>query len=493
MESAIGCLNCLFSVFLFTVLICLQNIYINADDLIKAIENNGTVFDFPDFDATEPPNLENRTDHHTYYNSTLYTTKAVADSFWINLDKKPDAITHRMLSESHRRAAAVQLSFPFPFYGHFLNNITIATGGFLYTGDHIHSWIAATQYIAPLMANFDPSISNTSLIRYYDNGTAFTVLWDNVILKEKASEVGGGGSFKFETILYKNGDIAFVYKNIPFPITEISNESHPVKIGISDAYVLERTSYFFRKKIIYEYHKTDLKHLDISNDTILYFKALPTCLKFKDCVSCESSQIGFDCIWCETNKKCSDGLDRNRQEWLQFNCISHKNQSACPKGVEMTPSTVTTSETSSSMDTSTVVPKISNPTTLVSTSNPPETSSSSDISQTISSKSPSSTAVTWSSFSSLRPPEDHNTIPSVYDGMKASSKVSLEESKETGIGAGGVFAIILVIVLIIGVGIWLFYAYKHPHSSSGQFLIKYRPSQWHWKSEESRYSASVHM
>ena len=58
----------------------------------------------------------------------------------------------------------------FPFYGHDVRNITIATGGFLYTGDYVHSWLAATQYIAPLMANFDTSSSPNSKIRYADNG-----------------------------------------------------------------------------------------------------------------------------------------------------------------------------------------------------------------------------------------------------------------------------------------------------------------------------------
>lgn len=64
----------------------------------------------------------------------------------------------------------VKLSFDFPFYGHTIKNVTIATGGFLYTGDYIHSWLAATQYIAPLMANFDTSLSNDSFIKYVDNG-----------------------------------------------------------------------------------------------------------------------------------------------------------------------------------------------------------------------------------------------------------------------------------------------------------------------------------
>lgn len=42
--------------------------------------------------------------------------------------------------------------------------------GFLYMGDYLHNWIAATQYIAPLMANFDTSLSKESLIKYADNG-----------------------------------------------------------------------------------------------------------------------------------------------------------------------------------------------------------------------------------------------------------------------------------------------------------------------------------
>ena len=75
-----------------------------------------------------------------------------------------------MLSKSYRRAATIPLNFRFPFYGHDVRNITIATGGFLYTGKYVHSWLAATQYIAPLMANFDTSQDPSAKIRYADNG-----------------------------------------------------------------------------------------------------------------------------------------------------------------------------------------------------------------------------------------------------------------------------------------------------------------------------------
>jgi len=38
--------------------------------------------------------------------------------------------------------------------------------GFLYMSPFLHQWLTATQYIAPLMANFDTSIGNSSHILY---------------------------------------------------------------------------------------------------------------------------------------------------------------------------------------------------------------------------------------------------------------------------------------------------------------------------------------
>lgn len=148
----------------------------------------------------------------------------------------------------------VKLSFDFPFYGHTIKNVTIATGGFLYTGDYIHSWLAATQYIAPLMANFDTSLSNDSFIKYVDNGklvrfsdvvgwtmfyftgTAFTVEWEKVSLQDKPNE----GTFTFQVTLLKSGDVVFVYQNVPLFIENIKDDHHPVKVGMSDAYIMDR-------------------------------------------------------------------------------------------------------------------------------------------------------------------------------------------------------------------------------------------------------------
>lgn len=49
-------------------------------------------------------------------------------------------------------------------------NAAFAPSGFIYTGDVVHRMLTATQYIAPLMANFDPSVSRNSTVIYFDNG-----------------------------------------------------------------------------------------------------------------------------------------------------------------------------------------------------------------------------------------------------------------------------------------------------------------------------------
>lgn len=115
-------------------------------------------------------------DFHEYYNSTV-----VQNEDFSNLHRQSiyadcaNLTINKLLSKSHRRAMTVKLPFEFPFYGHPISNITIATGGFLYAGDYIHSWLAATQYISPLMANFDTSLSNDSYVKYCEDGEELTM------------------------------------------------------------------------------------------------------------------------------------------------------------------------------------------------------------------------------------------------------------------------------------------------------------------------------
>uniref|UniRef100_A0A7N8WMH0 Plexin domain containing 2a n=1 Tax=Mastacembelus armatus TaxID=205130 RepID=A0A7N8WMH0_9TELE len=213
----------------------------------------------------------------------------------------------------------VNLSFNFPFYGHILKEITVATGGFIYTGDIIHRMLTATQYIAPLMANFVPSLSKNSTVFYCDNGTAFVVQWSCIHIQDNISL----GTFTFQAVLHDNGRIVFAYKEIPVDINSISSENHPVKVGLSDAFVvlheIEQIPNV-RRTTIYEYHKVNILKSKISNFTAVEMIPLPTCLQFSSCGSCVTSQIGFNCSWCSRLQRCSSGFDRNRQDWVDLGC-----------------------------------------------------------------------------------------------------------------------------------------------------------------------------
>ncbi|XP_044752690.1 plexin domain-containing protein 2 isoform X2 [Coccinella septempunctata] len=378
---------------------------------------------------------ETITESNYYYNSTLITDQRVARFYWVNLTQFENSTTHKLLSSAHRRAATVTLSFDFPFYGHIIRNITIATGGFLYTGDYVHAWLAATQYIAPLMANFDTSLTNNSFVRYLDNGTAFTVLWERVALKDRADE----GEFTFQTTLHKNGDIIFVYRNIPLIIGNIKDDQHPVKVGLSDAYIIDSTLFFLRRKTIYEYHRVNFQREVIKNGTVIFLKALPTCLDANNCTNCLAKDLpSFQCVWCPALSRCSSGVDRHRQEWIMKGCDQTRvmNMSQCSR------STTYDNDESKSA--------------YVHESNGVDvTDSTSAFRQ-------------QTDVIRATPPDD--------------------------IGTSSVLAIMILFSMIGAISMWVIYAYRNPHTTSGQMLIRYRPTQWRWKRGEARYTAAtIHM
>ena len=103
-----------------------------------------------------------------------------------------------------------------------------------------------------------------------------------------------------------------------------------------------------RRKTIYEYHKLDMINSTaehISNNTAIFLKAktsmllhlnniltfcliigMLACVSLKSCTECVSStDTGFDCGWCLALGRCSDGFDRNRQEWISNQCDQPQN------------------------------------------------------------------------------------------------------------------------------------------------------------------------
>ncbi|GFS07359.1 plexin domain-containing protein [Elysia marginata] len=253
-------------------------------------------------------------DWHKYYESSIF--KDSVSDFWVELQSTPK---HQTLSDGHRVAVVIPLRFTFYFYGHPVSNVTVATGGFIYMSPFLHQWLTATQYIAPLMANFDPSFAEGSSIFYKSFDTHFIVEWRDVVLKDQNST----GKFSFQAILRDDSSITFVYKTIPVAVSDISSEQHPVKIGLSDAYYNDTylPTFNVKKRTIYEYHKVNVPTNTIKSGTVVILKSLPTCNRLDSCDTCtKHTNVSFDCRWCNKIGRCSDGLDWFRQHWDIHGC-----------------------------------------------------------------------------------------------------------------------------------------------------------------------------
>ncbi|XP_066521355.1 plexin domain-containing protein 1 isoform X3 [Hoplias malabaricus] len=281
---------------------------------------------------TLPDNMTRVMDSQRYYSwSSFGPGDRQTAQLWVDLNsvQQGQVRVHGILSNTHRQAARVALSFDFPFYGHQVRQITIATGGFIFTGEVTHRMLTATQYIAPLMANFDPSFSKNSTVRYLDNGKVFVVQWDKVRLQGREVE----GSFTFQTVLHRNGTIVFGYRDVPLPVEKINSTEHPVKVGLSDAFMAllssSQSAADGRRRTIYEYHRVEVDTSKIVNHSAFEFTPLPTCLQHTSCDQCLHSNLTSGCGWCNVLQRCSDGIDRHRQEWLEYSCSEEAKEGTC--------------------------------------------------------------------------------------------------------------------------------------------------------------------
>uniref|UniRef100_A0A8C1Z790 Plexin domain containing 2 n=1 Tax=Cyprinus carpio TaxID=7962 RepID=A0A8C1Z790_CYPCA len=369
--------------------------------------------------------------YHDYYTSKTYgPSDPMSKELWVNIDQmdKEKVKIHGILSNTHRQAARVNLSFDFPFYGHLLREVTVATGGFIYTGDVVHRMLTATQYIAPLMANFDPSLSRNSTVIYFDNGTALVVQWDHVHLQDSYNQ----GSFTFQATLHSDGRIVFAYKEVPVQIAKISSVNHPVKVGLSDAFVVVHKIQQIpnvRRKTIYEYHRVELLKTKITSGTAVEMMPLPTCLQFTSCTSCIESQINFNCSWCHRLNRCSSGFDRHRQDWVD---------NSCPDEVCVWMCFVYTVQYS-------CVYK--------------------------------DRLMYSDSASELKLISAQNYKYSIMCVTAAAAKSTAENSTHP-LHMGLILGMLLLLLVMVAIVLVTVYVYHHPSSAAGLFFIERRPSRW---------------
>ncbi|KAI8504777.1 Plexin domain-containing protein 2 [Branchiostoma belcheri] len=143
----------------------------------------------------------------------------------------------------------------------------------------------------------DPESISRDIVDYRNPlRTSFTVEWSKVKLRGS----GEGGRFSFMVTLFKDGRIAYFYKEA---LERIDDSSYPVRVGISDAYTVDVLLYPSangHRKTIYEYNTIDLDLAKVKNGSSFLLSPLPTCTQFSDCQSCISASIGFECRWCRS-------------------------------------------------------------------------------------------------------------------------------------------------------------------------------------------------
>ena len=262
-------------------------------------------------------------DDHRYYTSK-FTTRG--ESYFIDLSNGAESLPydefeiekHELLSKAYLKAAVAFLKFPFYFYGNKVQRVVVTTGGFLSVGPIFHAYAHIVHYIAPLMANFNPSIDNTTEILVGSGKDIFIVQWKNMQMNNTAN---GGPKFDFQTILHGNGTIVFAYKDVPVSPIKLPNDTHNVTIGIADGLVL---SYIYHKdgkihfhNYIYSYHRVSLPLQNPIPGSAFILDLEPTCIRQTTCDSClNKNNTRFSCKWCPLLQRCSNGLDWHRQSWM---------------------------------------------------------------------------------------------------------------------------------------------------------------------------------
>lgn len=419
-----------------------------SQDSLKPQDSQDSPGILADDDAENSSQIMEDTDHNYYTSKTYGPSDPMSKELWVNIDQmdKEKVKIHGILSNTHRQAARVNLSFDFPFYGHLLREVTVATGGFIYTGDVVHRMLTATQFIAPLMANFDPSLSRNSTVIYFDNGTALVVQWDHVHLQDSYNQ----GSFTFQATLHSDGRIVFAYKEVPVQIAKISSVNHPVKVGLSDAFVVVHKIQQIpnvRRKTIYEYHRVELLKTKITSSTAVEIMPLPTCLQFTSCTSCITSQINFNCSWCHWLNRCSSGFDRHRQDWVDNNCPDETKDNTCD----------IISTTNLSLLTTASVAK--------------KTTGNRGTTEAQSTQTPSHMPTSI-------PTEDDTKIALHLKDNGAAAAKSTAENSTHPLHMGLILGMLLLLLVMVAIVLVTVYIYHHPSSAAGLFFIERRPSRW---------------
>ena len=125
---------------------------------------------------------------------------------------------------------------------------------------------------------------------------------------------------------------------------KLNLEHGKIQSGLSVVFTMDKSTFCQQKRFIrlstlnhiirFFVLANSLSHLIIVTKTFFYF-TLSACNTFTDCVTCLANRgKRYNCSWCNTIQKCSDGYDRSRHQWVQGQCHYLALENSCPSNVE---------------------------------------------------------------------------------------------------------------------------------------------------------------
>ncbi|CAB3387494.1 Hypothetical predicted protein [Cloeon dipterum] len=246
--------------------------------------------------------------HRNHYQSISYVDEEIAGKLWHNgntwIELKPNKMTE------HR-----QLEFQFPFNGKLSSDVYVLTDGYLTIGMKSSDDVRHDNFVVPFMYQFSRKPGGWR-ISICSTASYFAVKYENMEFPDSANVTG---KMSFQVTIYPNGNIAFVYKQVPddsffegkhsYFVGTLASEYnyHPLFDGL----------YIFQNIKLTNFYQ-------IRNSTMIFLRPIAKCQSFTDCYSCvangDNKLRDHPCKWCFETQRCSDGLDSNVIEWDIYIC-----------------------------------------------------------------------------------------------------------------------------------------------------------------------------
>ncbi|CAB3381081.1 Hypothetical predicted protein [Cloeon dipterum] len=211
----------------------------------------------------------------------------------------------------------INLPFGLQLFDLNVTRVAVTKEGTIQSADPSVNWT-----IAPLNADIGMARCNIS---YLIQDKIIYVQWNNFRFNHKKFEKH---ELSFQVRLGERGEIDFVYKEVPFNLTDLRGECLKDKFGIT--YDHEELFKVPPYNETYELgFLMDLKAYEVKNGTVVRFLPSDWCMGQKNCHDCTetgfyltSNQIAR-CSWCPAIEKCSSTRDSLLHVWKEYNCEIH--------------------------------------------------------------------------------------------------------------------------------------------------------------------------